>query len=206
MEPETADQEIKDEEAELKACLQGTGAMLPDESVAAISTSTGITNGELEKENSDGFVSDPAKPFNALVEEELVLQSVTFVEARSPDALFFRTPELTVAFVKMQNALYAHFEEMSADEESNSGSIDVGLVYAAHFQGRWYRVTVVDCENHPDVVVSLLDKGLSTTVHASKIRRLPKELTLMPITVLQCSLFCVYPSSALPGWDLKVTQ
>ena len=99
-------------------------------------------------------------------------QLVTSIGAQSPEAFFFRTPELTAKFVKIQNALYK--QETSADEETISGSIDVGLVCAANFQGRWYRAEVISFKEHPDVVVSLVDKGLlSINVHASQIHHLP---------------------------------
>ena len=94
-------------------------------------------------------------------------QLVTSIGAQSPEAFFFRTPELTAKFVKIQNALYK--QETSADEETISGSIDVGLVCAANFQGRWYRAEVISIKEHPDVVVSLVDKGLSINVHTSQI-------------------------------------
>ena len=93
---------------------------------------------------------------------------VTSIGAQSPEAFFFRTPELTAKFVKIQNALYK--QETSADEETISGSIDVALVCAANFQGRWYRAEVISInKEHPDVVVSLVDKGLSINVHTSQI-------------------------------------
>ena len=202
--PETTDQEIKEEEAELKTCLEDSGLVLLDESAGAISTSTVCTIDKQETENSDGAI-DPEQPMDD-VEEELVLTSVTLIGAQSPEALFFRTPELTAEFVKIQNALYKHFEETSADEETISGSIDVGLVCAANFQGRWYRAEVIGIKEHPDVVVSLVDKGLSINVHASQIRRLPEELECIPMTVLHCSLSGVYPSSGSAGWDPKVTR
>ena len=106
------------------------------------------------------------------VEEELLFTSITSIGAQSPEALFFRTPELAAKFVKIQNALYK--QETSADEETISGSIDVGLFCAANFKGRWYRAEVISInKEHPDVVVSLVDKGLSINVHASQIHHLP---------------------------------
>ena len=206
MVPDTTEQEIKEEEAKLKTCLEDSGLVLLDESAGAISTST-VSNNDIEQEmeNPVGAVTNPAKPSES-VEEELILTSVTLIGAQSPEALFFRTPELTAEFVKIQNALYKHFEEISDGEESISDSIDFGLVCAANFQGRWYRAEVVGIKEHPNVVVSLVDKGLSTTVHASQIRRLPDELECIPMTVLHCSLSGVYPSSASSGWDPKVTK
>jgi len=48
-----SEQEIKEEEAELKSCPEDSGLVLPDESADAISTSTVCINGEQEMKNQD---------------------------------------------------------------------------------------------------------------------------------------------------------
>ena len=53
MVPETTEQEIKEEEAELKSCFEDSGLVLLDESADAISTSTVCTNDEQEMKNQD---------------------------------------------------------------------------------------------------------------------------------------------------------
>ena len=159
-----------------------------------------------ESDDSLLMVIDPAK--SLVKEEDHVILPVTFAGAQSPDALFFRTPELSGKFVQIQNALYNYFD-CQHGESVMDGSIscaEVGFVCAVQFVGRWYRARVLDVENHPDVVLSLLDKGLSIMAHASQIRRLPEELADIPRTVLHCSLSGIYPSSASSGWSPEVTQ
>ena len=145
---------------------------------------------------------DPAK------EEDYIVLPVPFIGARSPEALFFRTDELANKFIKIQNALYNYFggHQSGSVIDDESVSCDVGFVCAVQSDGRWYRAEVVENENHPDIVVSLLDKDLFVMVNAGEIRSLPEELTNIPRTVLRCSLYGVYPASASSGWSPKVTQ
>jgi len=109
-------------------------------------------------------------------------------------------------FIKIQNALHAHFQanEESTDEEPTT-SLDVGFHCAVKCVGRWYRAKVVNLETDGKVTVSLMDKDYSTTVDASEIHRLPDGLETMPMTIICCSLYGIGPPSG-PIWDQKVGQ
>ncbi len=98
-----------------------------------------------------------------------------------------------------------------ASKEDQSLMMNQSAVMSVFFcaiqsDGRWYRAEVIENENHPDIVVSRLDKDLFGMVHAGQIRRLPEELKEMPGALLYCSLSGVYPASASSGWSPKVTH
>ena len=77
---------IQEDKAELKTGNESGLRLLPDE-----------TGDELEMN------IDPAKPLDE--EEDHIVLPVILIGARSPEALFFRTDELTDKFIKIQNAL-----------------------------------------------------------------------------------------------------
>jgi len=176
---------IQEDEVELKTGDDSGLVLLPDETVDKLEMDI-----------------DPAK------EEDYIVHPVTFIGARSPEALFFRTDELTDKFIKIQNALYNYFggHQRGSVIDDESVSCDVGFVCAVQSDGRWYRAEVLENENHPDIVVYLLDKDLFVMVNAGEIRRLPEELTDIPRTVLSCSLSGIYPASGSLGWSHEVTQ
>ena len=139
-----------------------------------------------------------------LNKEEVIISDVIFVRCLSPDALFFRTPELMKDFIRIQNLLFTYFEchRESVEEPIN---FDVGFLCAIQSERRWYRAAVIDVGEYPEISVYLIDKGLSRNIHASKIRRLPYGLDIVSRTVVQCALFKVYSPSGII-WDERVTQ
>jgi len=133
-----------------------------------------------------------------------VFMSLTFVGCTSPDAVFFRYPELVKEFISLQNALYSHFEahKESIEEPIN---FDVGFLCAVNCNGRWYRAEVTDIGNFPEINVVLLDKGFSHSVSATEIRRLPDGLDQQQPAVARVSFYNCRPHSGT-RWDPNVTQ
>ncbi len=132
---------------------------------------------------------------------------VTFVGCSSPEAVYFRTSEMMQDFIRIQNALHAHFLAYSeSTDEGSTISLDVGSNCAVKCDGRWYRTKVSNLEKDgKGVTVSFMDKGYSITVDASEIRCLPGGLESIPRTVLCCSLYGIsFPLG--PIWDHKVKQ
>ena len=136
--------------------------------------------------------------------EEEGFMSLTFVGCTSPDAVFFRYPELVKEFISLQNALYSHFEahKESIEEPIN---FDVGFLCAVNCNGRWYRAEVTDIGNFPEINVVLLDKGFSHSVSATEIRRLPDGLDQQQPAVARVSFYNCRPHSGT-RWDPNVTQ
>lgn len=152
-------------------------------------------------------VSVPAQivPSSNQPEKEVEgFMSLTFVGCTSPDALFFRYPELVKEFCSVQNALYSHFEahKESIEEPIN---FDVGFLCAVNCNGRWYRAEVTDIENYPEINVVLLDKGCSRSVSATEIRRLPNGLDQKQPAVFRVSFYNCLPHSRT-RWDPNDTQ
>ena len=130
---------------------------------------------------------------------------VSFVCCQSPSELFFRTTEMMQEFLKVHNALYTHFDvngEASSEEPIN---FDVGFLCAVNHGGRWYRAQVVNMERYPEVVVFLLDRGVTCKFAASEIRRIPDELGGVQSTLIHCSLHGFCPPGG-SDWNEKVTQ
>jgi len=178
----------REDNAELKTSEDSGLVLLPDEADESLEIDT-----------------DPANPLTK--EEDYIVLPVTFIGAQSPEVLFFRTPELVGKFIKLKNALYAYFsgQQHGSDIEA---PIDcaVGYVCAVQSGGQWCRAEVVENENYPNVVLSLLDKDLFVMVHAGEVRCLPMELADIPKTMLHCSLSGIHPASGSSGWNHKVTQ
>jgi len=80
--------------------------------------------------------ANSAKPL--VEEEDYIVLPVTFIGARSPEDLFFRTGELTDKLIKIQNALYNYFggHQRGSVTDDESVSYDVGFVCAVQFGGR----------------------------------------------------------------------
>jgi len=131
------------------------------------------------------------------VREEFSLP-VTFVSCQSPESLLFRTPELVKKFIRLHTRLQTYFDQGSATKEMVY--LKVGFIGAIYCQESWFRVEVINTENYPEIGVFLLDKGCSRSVHAREIRRLPEGLDEIPMTLLRCSLYGIYPPYAC-GWN-----
>lgn len=194
--PASSSSIIQEDKAELKT--GGDSGMVP---LPGETNEDGLQMGMQTGDDLEGAKMESAK------KEDLVIFPVTFIGARNPNDLFFRTPELADMFIKIQQALYACFCDQQF-ESAIQGSIscDIGYVCAVQSDGRWYRAKIVENVNHPDVVLSLLDKDLFVMVHVDEIRCLPMELTDIPRTVLRCSLYGISPAPGSSGWNPKVTQ
>ena len=137
--------------------------------------------------------------------EGLVSFPVTFIGCRTPESIFFRTPELEKEFSSLQNALSTHFEAHEESSVVDPIHLKVGFVGAVKSQSIWYRVEVIDMVKYPEITVSFIEKGCSLKVHANKIRRLTEEMKSTPRMILQCALSGVCPSSGIQ-WIPTVTQ
>ena len=136
-------------------------------------------------------------------EKKLMTLSVTFVECQSPDSVSFRTPRLEKEFIRIQNELSNFHFPLHEKEPIN---FDVGFVCAIKSKNIWFRAEVVDVESYPEIVVFLLDTGLTLYVNANEIRRLPEILNRIPRTVIQCSLSGLYPPPRTGYWDESITH
>ena len=139
--------------------------------------------------------------------EGLVSFPVTFIGCRTPESIFFRTPELEKELSSLQNALSIHFE---AHEESSVYDEPIhlkeGFIGAVESQSICYRVEVIDMVKYPEITVSFIDKGCSLKVLANRIRRLPEEMKRATRMVLRCALSGICPYSSDIEWNPKVTQ
>ena len=118
--------------------------------------------------------------------------TVSFVGCNSPDELFFRTSKMMEEFVQVQNAPHSTFMGVHEAAHQEPINFDMGFLCAVNHEGRWYRAQVVDMEYYPDVIVFLLDKGITCNV-TSEIQRIPDRLEEIPNTLICCSLYEVYP-------------
>lgn len=135
----------------------------------------------------------------------LMTHPVIFVDCKGPCSLYFRTPELMKEFIKIHNALQAHFAVNTESTEVPSINFEKGFTCAVKYGQRWYRAVVADMEQYPSIGVSLLDKGDSCYVKADDIRRLPEELKGILSTVLCCSFDGIYPHSGTV-WNEKIAE
>ncbi len=136
-------------------------------------------------------------------EKKLMTLTVTFVECQSPDSVSFRTPRLKKHYIRMQKKLKKFNSTVHEEEPIN---FDVGFVCAIKSKNIWFRAEVVDVESYPEIVVFLLDTGLTLYVNANEIRRLPEILNRIPRTLIQCSLSGLYPPPRTGYWDESITH
>jgi len=136
-------------------------------------------------------------------EKKLMTLSVTFVECQSPDSVSFRTPRLEKEFIRIQNELNNFNFKLDEEEPIN---FDVGFVCAIECHNIWYRAEVVDVESYPEIVLSLLDTGLTLYANANEIRRLPEKLARIPRTVIRCSLSGLFTPPTMGYWDKSITD
>jgi len=136
-------------------------------------------------------------------EEETI--PVTFVHCESPENIFCRTPELVKKFIRLQSALRTFFSARKIPSEETTIIFSIGLIYAVHYEGEWFRAEIVDIKDYPNITVSLLDVGCFRTVSSIDLHHLPEELTKLSKTVLCCSLHGIAPLCGTK-WDVKATQ
>jgi len=137
------------------------------------------------------------------LEVEGVPVPVIYIECRTPDSIFFRTPELEKELSNLQKILLNHFKGYKKAVERYH--LKVGFVCAVKHNENWFRAKVTDLDMYPEIGVILIDTGNFLKVSASGIRYLPEEMRRPPKLVLECVLSGVYPPSG-SVWHPKVTE
>lgn len=122
-----------------------------------------------------------------------------FSWAQSPDAMYFRTKEMSTKWIKLRSDMKAYY---TGSEPPKNLNFDVGYKCAVFTDNVWVRAEVTCIDNFPKCVVLLADTWYECDVDCKFIRPLAPEFDIYPRLMFKCSLFGIYPTSE--KWDKKV--
>lgn len=136
-----------------------------------------------------------------LIEGEVCVL-LKFSWCQSPNAIYFRTREMS----EMMHALNTKMREHYKDSKPVASllNFEIGCMCAVFCEENWQRAQIIDIDESSTFEVNLLDRGLQRTVDASNIRRIEPEFEKYPKLILGVSLYGVYPVSG--NWDQKVNH
>ena len=127
----------------------------------------------------------------------------TFVWCDTPASIFFRTSELTKKYHQIRDLVKRQFRNIKP--QTNPSKLRVGFACVVYNGFDWWRAEVINTDAYPECTVSFMDKGYQRIVQAIDIHPMTPELQMFPRTVLQVSLWGVYPPP-VGVWDDKVAK
>ena len=127
----------------------------------------------------------------------------TFVWCDTPASIFFRTSELTKKYHQIRELVKRQFRNIKP--QTNPSKLRVGFACVVYNGFDWWRAEVINTDAYPECTVSFMDKGYQRIVQAIDIYPMTPELEMFPRTVLQVSLWGVYPPP-VGVWDDKVAK
>ena len=127
----------------------------------------------------------------------------TFVWCDTPASIFFRTSELTKKYHQIRDLVKRQFRNIKP--QTNPSKLKVGFACVVYCDFDWWRAEVINTDAYPECTVSFMDKGYQRIVQAIDIHPMTPELQMFPRTVLQVSLWGVYPPP-VGVWDDKVAK